>query len=177
MAMSLEILGLILVASVFVAILLGFHIAFTLIILGVIFGYIGIGEVVFDLMVYQFFQTMRPVFADIVQELQRSIGFYSSTHRDAHVEKVVGVGNAFLLPGLQKYLQQNLSMPVELPKSLRSASVSEGTPAVTPIDQILTFWVSYGLALQGLDLTKITTNLLPREIAKQVGVSKLENYA
>jgi tripartite ATP-independent transporter DctM subunit len=61
MAMSLEVLGLILVASVFVAILLGFHIAFTLIILGVIFGYIGIGEVVFDLMVYQFFQTMRTV--------------------------------------------------------------------------------------------------------------------
>ena len=116
----------------------------------------------------QIFQTMRPVFADIVQELQRSIGFYSSTHRDAHVEKVVGVGNAFLLPGLQKYLQQNLSMPVELPKSLRVASASEGTPAVKPIDQILTFWVSYGLALQGLDLTKITTNLLPREIAKQV---------
>ncbi len=57
--MSLEVLGLILVASVFIAILLGFHIAFTLIILGLIFGYIGIGEVVFDLMVYQFFQTMR----------------------------------------------------------------------------------------------------------------------
>lgn len=57
--MTLEVLGLLLVASIFVAILLGFHIAFTLIILGLIFGYIGIGEVVFDLMVYQIFQTMR----------------------------------------------------------------------------------------------------------------------
>ena len=61
MAMSLEVLGLIMVASIFVAIMVGFHIAFTLIFLGVIFGYIGIGEVVFDLMVYQFFQTMRTV--------------------------------------------------------------------------------------------------------------------
>lgn len=59
--MSLEVLGLIMVASIFVAIMVGFHIAFTLIFLGVIFGYIGIGEVVFDLMVYQFFQTMRTV--------------------------------------------------------------------------------------------------------------------
>lgn len=57
--MSLEILGLVLVLSVFVAILLGFHIAFTLIILGVVFGYVGIGDVVFDLLFFQVFQTMR----------------------------------------------------------------------------------------------------------------------
>lgn len=57
--MSLEGLGLILVGSVFVAIVLGFHIAFTLIILAIVFGYIGIGSVVFDLMVFQVFQTMR----------------------------------------------------------------------------------------------------------------------
>ncbi|MCH8242170.1 MAG: type IV pilus assembly protein PilM, partial [Planctomycetes bacterium] len=51
----------------------------------------------------QIFQAMRPVFADMVQELQRSIGFYSSTHREAQMDQVIGYGNAFKLPGLQKY--------------------------------------------------------------------------
>ncbi|MEK6674870.1 MAG: type IV pilus assembly protein PilM [Planctomycetota bacterium] len=117
----------------------------------------------------QVFQAMRPIFADIVQELQRSIGFYSSTHREAKFEKLMGVGNAFLLPGLEKYLQQNLGMPVELPTTFGKASMVEGAELPASLkEQLLSFWVAYGLALQGLDLTKVTTSLLPTEIAKQV---------
>ncbi len=48
-----EILGLILLAVLLVAIFVGFPIAFTLIILAVIFGYLGFGPLVFDLMVIQ----------------------------------------------------------------------------------------------------------------------------
>src|SRR2546423_15576363 len=40
-------------------IFVGFPIAFTLIILGILFGYAGFGDTVFHLMVYQFFQVMR----------------------------------------------------------------------------------------------------------------------
>lgn len=57
--MSSEVLGLLLVAALFVAILLGFPIAFTLILLGIVFGYVGFGDVVFYLMTLQFFGTMR----------------------------------------------------------------------------------------------------------------------
>lgn len=116
----------------------------------------------------QIFQAMRPIFADLVQELQRSIGFYSSTHRDANVDKVVAFGNALLLPGLQKYLQQNLGIPVEKPESLRNAARSDVLKDNAFKEQFSSFAVSYGLALQGLDLTKVTSNLLPTEIAKQV---------
>src|SRR3546814_6661034 len=56
---SPEILGLLLVAALFAAILLGFPIAFTLILLGLVFGYVGFGEVVFYLMTLQVFGTMR----------------------------------------------------------------------------------------------------------------------
>src|ERR671914_1615522 len=57
--MTNEILGLVFLATMLVAIFLGFPIAFTLIILGVIFGYIGFGIVVFDLMVIQTFGLMQ----------------------------------------------------------------------------------------------------------------------
>jgi hypothetical protein len=110
---------------------------------------------------------MRPVFADLVQELQRSIGFYSSTHRDASVEKVVAMGNACLLSGLQKYLQQNLGLPVERPNSFQNANTAPVAEAEAFREQFLSLMPAYGLALQGLDLVEITSNLLPTEIAKQ----------
>jgi len=114
----------------------------------------------------QIFQAMRPVFADLVQELQRSIGFYSSTHRDASMTKVFAVGNAFKLPGLKKYLQQNLGLDVVCPENF--SRVSPGLPSGSASDHSLSLWGAYGLALQGLDQVKVTSNLLPTEIAKQI---------
>jgi len=56
--MSNEVLGLVLLALMFVVILGGFPISFTLILLGAVFGYIGLGDRVFHLMTYQVFGTM-----------------------------------------------------------------------------------------------------------------------
>jgi len=56
--MSLEILGLVLLGLLFVVILSGFPISFTLIFLGMLFGYIGLGDRVFHLMTFQVFGTM-----------------------------------------------------------------------------------------------------------------------
>lgn len=114
------------------------------------------------------FQAMRPVFADLVQELQRSIGRYTSAHRDAQLAKVIGVGNAFSLPVLQKYLQQNLQLDVEHPKSFDKMQFGPGVDDDEFRGRLPNFAVAYGLALQGLGLTKIETNLLPPEIARQV---------
>lgn len=56
--MSLEIYGLILLVGLFVFICVGFPISFTLITLGFIFGYIGLGPKVFYLMAISWFDTM-----------------------------------------------------------------------------------------------------------------------
>src|SRR4026208_288075 len=56
--MSLEILGLVLLGLLFVVILSGFPISFTLIFLGMLFGYIGLGDRVFHLITFQVFGTM-----------------------------------------------------------------------------------------------------------------------
>lgn len=57
--MSPEILGLVSLASLFVLIFVGFPIAFTLLFLGLVTGYIGIGPVVFDLMTLQVYGIMN----------------------------------------------------------------------------------------------------------------------
>ena len=59
MALSNEVLGLVLVGALFIAIVLGFPIAFTLIILAVIFDLVGFGDLVIDLMYFQMLQTLK----------------------------------------------------------------------------------------------------------------------
>ena len=57
--MSPELIGVVMLVALLTGIFVGFPIAFTLIILGLLFGYVGFGDTVFYLMVYQFFQVMR----------------------------------------------------------------------------------------------------------------------
>ncbi len=56
--MSPEILGLVSLGSLFICIFAGFPIAFTLLFLGLVTGYIGIGQVVFNLMTLQVYAIM-----------------------------------------------------------------------------------------------------------------------
>jgi len=56
---SPEYLGLVLLAALLTGIFVGFPIAFTLIILSIVFGYIGFGETVFYLMVFQTIGIMK----------------------------------------------------------------------------------------------------------------------
>ncbi|KKM27575.1 hypothetical protein LCGC14_1573370, partial [marine sediment metagenome] len=115
----------------------------------------------------QIFQTMRPVFAELVQEISRSIGYYTSVHRESRFRRVVGLGNGFRLPGLQKFLEQNLNIPVVRLDSYNELPPSATVNAPAFTENVLSFAVAYGLALQGLGLTRIQTSLLPTEIARQ----------
>ncbi len=112
------------------------------------------------------FQALRPVFNDYVSEIQRSIGYFSSVNRQAKISKVIGVGNGFKLAGLQKFLQQNLQYEVERPETFRALSGDAVLNAPLFQENLLTFAVPYGLALQTLQQTNIHTSLLPPEIRR-----------
>jgi type IV pilus assembly protein PilM len=113
----------------------------------------------------QVFQAMRPVFADLVQEIQRSIGFYTATHRDTRFKRIIGLGDGFRLPGLQKFLEQNLNISVVPVDSYNKVTPASTVSAPQFTENVLSLAVAYGLALQGLGMSGIKTNLLPQEIA------------
>lgn len=115
----------------------------------------------------QIFQAMRPVFADLVAEVQRSIGFYASVHRDSRIKKILAVGGTFKLPGLTKYLQQNLQLEVERLDTLGAGAPPDTKQAATYQDNILSLVSSYGLALQAMGEGKITSSLLPARIRRE----------
>jgi len=113
----------------------------------------------------QIFQAMRPVFSDLVQEIQRSIGYYTSLHRESRFSLLVGMGNGFRLPGMQKFLEQNLNLKVNRIDSFSKLSMGTAVNAAHFNENVLSLGVAYGLAVQGVGLAAVTTNLLPEHIA------------
>lgn len=123
------------------------------------------------------FQALRPVFNDYASEIQRSIGFFSSVNRQAKISKVIGLGNGFKLAGLQKFLQQNLQYEVERPDTYKALAGDAVLNAPLFADNILSFAVSYGLALQALGQTRIRTSLLPPEITTARKIRRKKPWA
>lgn len=112
----------------------------------------------------QIFQAMRAVFADLVQEVQRSLGFYQSLNRDSNLTKLVGVGSTFRLPGLQKFLKQQLQIDVVRPDGFDKMPVLDGKRESEFSNHALNMATACGLALQGLELEKVSANILPSHV-------------
>jgi len=112
------------------------------------------------------FQAMRPVFSDLLAEIQRSLGYFKSIDKTAKIGNVVALGNAMKLPGLQRYLSQNLEQEVTPIEEFSHLSAGSNTSQTQFNQNILSFAVSYGLCLQGLGKSEIQTNLLPEEIVR-----------
>ncbi len=114
------------------------------------------------------FQAMRPVFNDLLTEIQRSIGYFTSIDRNAKIEKTVVLGNAMKMPGLRRYLSQSLGIKVVRLESFERLTGPEVVGAPAFKENVLSFGVAYGLAVQALEAGRGTlkTNLLPPEILK-----------
>jgi type IV pilus assembly protein PilM len=110
------------------------------------------------------FLAMRPVFNDLVTEVQRSISFFQSVDRTAKIGRVITLGNAMKLRGLQKYLAQSLGYEVIDLEDYRGLSGAAVVGAPSFRENLLSFAVCYGLCLQGLKQSQLRTNLIPREI-------------
>jgi type IV pilus assembly protein PilM len=110
------------------------------------------------------FQAMRPVFSDLVAEIQRSIGFFTSNNRNAKLGDMVALGNPMKLPGLQRFLSQNLDQDVKLIDQFNNLVGGTATAGPQFKENQLTFGVAYGLCVQALDSAQLRTNLLPEEI-------------
>ncbi|MBA7636219.1 Cell division protein FtsA [subsurface metagenome] len=116
----------------------------------------------------QIFQAMRPVFTDLASEIQRSLGFYNSSNPNTKLSKIIALGGGTKLRGLLKYLQQSVQIPIERPDSFKRLAISSDVSAAKFHESVCDFGVVYGLALQGLGLARIESNLLPRAIARSM---------
>jgi type IV pilus assembly protein PilM len=124
----------------------------------------------------QILQAMRPVFTDLASEVQRSLGFYNSSNPNTKIVRIVAMGGGTRLRGILKYLQQTLQMPVERPDSFKRLGMGPGVSPAKFHENVSDFGIVYGLALQGLGLARIESNLLPRNIARSMAWASKGRY-
>lgn len=114
-------------------------------------------------------KAMRSVFTDLAQDIQRSIGYYQSLHADAKLERLIGVGSTFHIPGLRKYLKQQIGVEVyrvEELKKLSDSGLSDERKTILK-DSSLNLVTAYGLALRGLEMQTIKADLMPVAVVRE----------
>jgi hypothetical protein len=124
----------------------------------------------------QIFQAMRPVFTDLATEIQRSLGFYKTSNPNTKLSKIIALGGGTKMRGLLKYLQQTVEIPVERPDSFKKLVISSVVSTAKFHESVCDFGIVYGLGLQGLDLGRIESNLLPRGIARSMAWASKARY-
>ncbi|WP_193788996.1 type IV pilus assembly protein PilM, partial [Zavarzinella formosa] len=122
-------------------------------------------------------KALKPVLTEFVGEVQRSLGYFTNTHRDAQIEYLVGMGSAFRLPGLQKFLAEKLQLDVRKPAKFARITGEAVTGAPVFMENLLSYPVAYGLAIQGLGVARLATNLLPPEISFDRKIRAKKPYA
>ena len=113
------------------------------------------------------FKAMRPVFTDLVNEVQRSLTFFQSMDKTANISKIVLLGNAAKLPGLRQFLNKQLQIDIAKVGSFENLTGSDIISQPSFKDNLLSFAPSYGLCLQGTGKAVMNTNLLPGEIVTE----------
>ena len=111
----------------------------------------------------QIMQAMRPVFADLLQELQRSLSYASG---GVELSEIVGVGSTFRIPGLRKFIGQQLQVSVVRLDEFKRIDV-KGREASSFAEHCVNMATAYGLALQGIGLAQIDINLVPTSILRE----------
>jgi type IV pilus assembly protein PilM len=111
-------------------------------------------------------QALRPVFSDLGQEIQRSIGYYQSLHSDSDLQRVIGLGSTFELQGIRKALQQQVQLTVYTVEEFKRAKIEgvDGASLGQNAGQLMT---AYGLALQGLESATLEANLMPAAVVRE----------
>jgi type IV pilus assembly protein PilM len=121
------------------------------------------------------FQAMRPIFGDLAQEVQRSIGFYQSVHPDANLKRLIGLGSTFKLPGLRKYLKQQLQLDVYRIEQFKKLSM-DGPQAGEFQAASLNLTTAYGCAMQALGVAPMRANLMPTGVLRDAAWKRKVPY-
>ncbi|MDA3961437.1 MAG: type IV pilus assembly protein PilM [Planctomycetota bacterium] len=106
-------------------------------------------------------KVVEPSLAELVSDVQRSLGFYKSQNRDAAFQNVVVSGNTFRLPGLAQFMADRLGFAIIELVELEQINVASGLDRDHFLEDLQSLGVAMGLGLQGLGLGKAHVNLLP----------------
>lgn len=109
-------------------------------------------------------QVVQPVFKNMSNEIQRSIGHYKSQNEGVNLTQALLLGNTLRMTKLVEYFQANLRLKIGAVSKL--SALAEGSDNIDAINkQLPSLAVPIGLALQGVGADSVPLNLLPQEVS------------
>ena len=89
------------------------------------------------------------------RESAKPLASYSAVRRQVHLNGAIALGGTAALPGLVKYLQQNLQLELRTPETLGVKFPADGNGGAAMNDHALRLASAFGLALQAMGEAKI----------------------
>lgn len=120
---------------------------------------------------------IQPKLRDLVQEIQRSIGYYRSQSGEAKFERVVLFGNGSKLLGITKYLREHLAMPVERARSINHIRLNREVNVKLLQSDLASFGSVFGGGLQALGVGTCNVDLVPTEEKMRKAVDRKKKHA
>lgn len=96
----------------------------------------------------------------IVGELRRSLDFYISQPDGMAVDSIEISGGQAMIPGIESFIEEKLTVPCSIVKSPPETSSVVWQDSFGPMTP---FMIALGLGFQGLGLSTVTVDFLPRE--------------
>ncbi len=112
------------------------------------------------------FNAVQPVLRDLVNEINRSMGYYKSISKTSKFEKILLLGNSTKTLNFQKFVSQSLQLPAGRVQQLNKIAVGGSIDPGELNESLATIGTALGLALQGVTPTANRVNLLP-EVYRQ----------
>jgi type IV pilus assembly protein PilM len=113
----------------------------------------------------QILRVLQPVFDDLINEIQRSLGYYKSLAREVKFERVVALGSALKMTGLTQMLAAGLQYQVQVIRDLSRMRVAGSVDREKFEAALPGLGAALGLLVQGAGQGRVRINMVPEELA------------
>lgn len=123
-------------------------------------------------------EAIRQPMSRLIEEVQRSLGYFRSLHPETRVTSMLALGEGFKLPGLAHYLQEAAGLEIHGLSSLENFDLSQARNLKHFKQYAASFPVALGMAAQALGIRgTLDTTLLPPEVLRQRLLAHKKPYA
>src|SRR5262245_27876920 len=122
------------------------------------------------------FNAVQPVLRDLVNEINRSMGYYKSISKTSKFDQIILLGNSTKTLNFQKFVSQSLQLPAIRVQKLNTIAVGGGVDPGELNENLATSGTALGLAVQGLEPTTNRVNLLPDQYRKKKELKRKQPF-
>ncbi|MGD2175376.1 MAG: pilus assembly protein PilM [Candidatus Brocadiaceae bacterium] len=113
----------------------------------------------------QIMNILEPVFDEIGNEIQRSLGYYKSLVREVRFDRIVLLGNALRMAGTRQMVAKRLQYQVQSFRELRRLKLDGALQGEDLENTLPGFAAALGLLVQGAGQSRLRINMVPEEVA------------